>query len=271
MVRPSRPRSSPHGAPNRVLQSFRARRILLFLGMLSPSIVPDGATAQGTGSVFGRVLGGPEDGTLANALVGIPGTALRVLSGDEGWFFLTGVPTGWHEITVELPGFALAIDTIEVQADSALHLDFRLQPEPVPLDELVVSADAQAGGGYAHRKIISREDIDRRQALTTTQLLQGLVPGVTQTVTSGDVGAAAQIRIRGTRSLEGTPPLFFLDGVRVGAARFAGPPGTEGVLTFLDNINPADIQRIEILYAAEATTLFGTDAAGGAILIYTKR
>ena len=57
----------------------------------------------------------------------------------------------------------------------------------------------------------------------------------------------------------------------MGSARVTGPTGTEGVLTFLDNINPADIQRIEILYAAEATTLFGTDAAGGAILIYTKR
>ena len=200
-----------------------------------------------------------------------PGLLCTVLSGNEGWFFLTGLPPGRHEITVELTGFALAVDTVEVQADSAIHRDFRLQPNPVPLDELVVSADAHARGALAHRRIITREEIDRRQAGTLTQLLQGLVPGVTQTVTSGDVGAAAQIRIRGVRSLEGTPPVFFLDGVLVGSARFDGPAGTGRILTFLDNINPEDIERIEILYSAEATTVFGTDAAGGAILIFTKR
>lgn len=262
---------SPCGVPNRAFQSFVGRRVLLLLGMLSPSLSPSGAGAQATGSIFGRVLGGTEDATLANALVSVPGTTLKVLSGDEGWFFLTGLPTGRHEITIELPGFALARDTVEVQADNAIHLDFRLEPEPVPLDELVVSADARTGGGKAHRRIITREDIDRRQASTVSQILQGLIPGVTQTKTSGDVGAASKIRIRGVRSLEDTPPLFFLDGVRVGSAGFAGPVGTEGILTFLDNINPEDIQRIEILYAAEATTFFGTDAAGGAILIITKR
>jgi outer membrane cobalamin receptor len=234
-------------------------------------LVPVYVSAQGTGSVFGRVLGGTENATLANALVAIPGTTLRVLSGDEGWFFLTGLPAGVHEVSVELPGFALALDTVEIRADSALHLDFHLQPDPVLLDELVVSADAQKDGAMAHRRIITREDIDRRQASTVTQLLQGLVPGVTQTSTSGDVGAASQIRIRGVRSLRDSPPLFVVDGVRVGSSRLSGPVGTEGVLTFLDNINPEDIQRIEILYAAEATTLFGTDAVGGAILIYTKR
>lgn len=238
---------------------------------MTPSFSPGGTAAQNTGSVFGRVFGGTENTTLSNALIALPGTASRVLSGDEGWFFLTGLPAGRHEITVELPGFALAVDTVVVQADSAIHLDFRLQPEPVPLDELVVSADAQAKGAMAHRRVITREDIDRRQASTVTQLLQGLVPGVTQTVTSGDVGSAAQIRIRGVRSLGGTPPVFFVDGVRVGSAYFDGPAGTESVLAFLDNINPKDIQRIEILYASEATTLFGTDAAGGAILIITKR
>jgi outer membrane receptor protein involved in Fe transport len=244
--------------------------MLLLFGIMSPSFSPGDSAAQNTGSVLGRVFGGPENSTLPNALISISGTALQVLSGNEGWFILTGLPPGRHEITVELAGFALGVDTVDVQADSAIHKDFRLQPNPVPLDELVVSADARAEGAV-NRRIITREEIDRRQAGTLTQLLQGLVPGVTQTVTSGDVGAAARIRIRGVRSLEGTPPLFFLDGVLVGSARFDGPAGTGRILTFLDNINPKDIERIEILYSAEATTVFGTDAAGGAILIYTKR
>jgi outer membrane cobalamin receptor len=85
------------------------------------------------------------------------------------------------------------------------------------------------------------------------------------------VGSASRIRIRGVRSLQESPPLFFVDGVRIGSARMGGPTGTGGVLTFLGNLNPRDLDRIEILHASEATTLFGTDAAGGAILIFTRR
>ena len=74
------------------------------------------------------------------------------------------------------------------------------------------------------------------------------------------------------RSLRENAPLFFVDDVRVGSSDFRGPPGTGGsVLAFLDNISPTDIDRIEILHASEATLLYGTDAAGGVILIFTKR
>ena len=236
------------------------------LGFPSPSVL-----AQGTGNILGRISSETEGTTLTNALVSISGTGLHVLSGEEGWYFLTGVPEGRLEVTVALPGFAEARDTIELGPDETIALDFHLKPDPVPIDELVVTADVQPLGTLAHRRVIGKEEIARRQASTVTQLLQGLVPGMTQTVTSGDVGSAAQIRIRGVRSLKGSPPLFFVDGIRIGSSRFGGPTGTGGILTFLDNISPGDIERIEILHAAEATTLFGTGAAGGAILIYTKR
>ncbi len=227
--------------------------------------------AQGTGTVVGRVTSGDEGANLPNALVSVTGTGISVLTGEAGWYFLVGVPEGRHEITVGLPGYFEVKDTIELRLDEALVLNFQLEPDPVPLDELVVSAEIQPSANLAHARVIGEEEIARRQASSVTQLLQGLVPGLTQTVTSGDVGAAAQIRLRGTRSLEASPPLFFVDGVLVASAHFGGPAGTGRTLAFLDNINPRDIQRIEILHAAEATTLFGTDAVGGAILIFTKR
>ncbi|MFH1763774.1 MAG: TonB-dependent receptor plug domain-containing protein [Gemmatimonadota bacterium] len=250
---------------------FAGRVGPILFGLVASGILAPGLLAQGTGNVLGRISSGVAGANLANALVSISGTELKVLSGDEGWFFLTGIPAGRHEITVELPGFAEVKDTIEVGPDAAVKLDFLMAPDPVPVDELVVSAEGRAIGTLAHRRVIGRDEIERRGPSTVTQLLQGLVPGVTQTVTSGDVGSAAQIRIRGTRSLEASPPLFFVDGIRIGSSRVGGPPGTGGILTFLDNINPRDIDRIEVLHAAEATTLFGTDAVGGAILIFTKR
>ena len=239
---------------------------MVALGVSSPSIL-----AQGTGNILGRVSSVEQGAILSNALVSISDTGIKVLSGEEGWYFLTGVPTGRHEILVELLGFAEGRDTIEVRPDDTIVLDFRLEADPLPIDEMVVMAEAQPLGILAHRTVIGREEIARRQAGSMTQLLQGLVPGMTQTVTSGDVGSAAQIRIRGVRSSEASPPLFYVDGIRIGSSQFRGPTGTGRVLSFLDNINPRDVERIEILHATEATTLFGTDAAGGAILIYTRR
>jgi outer membrane receptor protein involved in Fe transport len=235
------------------------------------AVLAPGVMAQSTGSVLGRVSGEAGEAGLANAVVSIPGTGLSVLSGDEGWYFLADVPVGRREITVALPGFAVARRAIDVGPGDALVLNFQLGADPLSMDELVISTQARIPGAPANWIVIGPEEIAKRRANTVTQILQGLVPGLTQTVTSGDVGSAAQIRIRGARSFEGSPPLFFVDGIRIGSSNTGGPVGTGGVLTFLDNINPRDIDRIEILHAAEATTLFGTDAVGGAILIYTKR
>lgn len=254
-----------------VILAFTGRLSPILLGLVILGVFTPSVHAQDRGNVFGRVSSAEADVRLPNALVSISGTGLKVLSGDNGWYFLTDVPTGRHEITVVLPGFAEVRDTIEVDVDDVLALDFQLEPDPVSVDGLAVTVEARPLGRLAHRTVIGREEIARRQASTVTQLLQGLVPGLTQTVTSGDVGAAAQIRMRGVRSLRSSPPLIFLDGVRIGSSRLRGPPGTGGVLTFLGNINPRDLDRIEILQAMEATTMFGADAAGGAILIYTKR
>jgi hypothetical protein len=247
------------------------RTDVILAGLLGLGILPGCVLAQSTGNVLGRISSQEEGVTLPNALVSVSGIELEVLSGEEGWYFLTGIPVGQYEVTVHLDGFATASDSVELSPDETVVVDFQLEAEPVLVDGFVVTGESEPLGNLAHRTVIRREDIARTQASSVTQLLQGLVPGVSQTVTSGDVGASASIRIRGVRSLRSTPPLFFVDGVLVGSAGFRGPQGTGRVLAFLDNINPKDLDRIEILHAAEATTLYGTNAAGGVILIFTKR
>lgn len=249
--------------------SARGGIVLLVLAGLG-SVHP-GLLCQDTGTVLGRVTSAVGAASLSNALISISEGGPEILSGDEGWYFLSEVPVGLHEIEVSLPGFVVARDTILIETGDAVLLDFALQPDPVALDPLVVTAEARLRGLPTTGRVITQDELANRRANTLTQLLQGLVPGLNLTVTSGDVGAAPQVRIRGIRSLEASPPLFFVDGVRIGSAHFRGPTGTESVLTFLDNITPGDIERIVILSAAEATTFFGTDAAGGAILIYTHR
>jgi len=243
----------------------------VLLGLFAGGLTGVEVRGQEAGSILGRITDAATGAPLPEALISVLGAGRQIRAGENGWYFLTGVPAGVHELTVGLLGYSLVRDTVEVTPGGALSRDFSLSAEPIPVQELVISAEADPLRNLSQRRVIRRDELERRQASTMTQLLQGLVPGLTQTVTSGEVGAAPQVRIRGIRSLRGSPPLFIVDGVLIASARTGGPPGTGSILTFLDVINPRDVDRIEILHASEATTLYGTDAAGGAILIFTRR
>lgn len=199
------------------------------------------------------------------------GTGLGIISGSQGWYLLAGIPPGAQEVAVELLGYRSVTRSIEVLAGEPIPLDLKLAGEAIQMDSLVVTAEPVAERRLGHRTVIGRDEIESRRASTLTELLQGTVAGLSLTRPSGQVGAAPRIRIRGVRSLQVSPPLFFVDDVLVGNSGFEGPVGTSSTLQFLDNINPADIDRIEVITAAEATLLYGTNAGGGVILIYTKR
>jgi outer membrane receptor protein involved in Fe transport len=221
--------------------------------------------------VLGRVTEAGSQRPLEDVSVTAHGTDRVVLSGSGGWYILSGLPPGSYEIRAEHFGYVTARDSVTVGPGAAISIDFQLSAEPLLLDSLEVLSAPPTLGASGHRIVIGREELEKRKASSTTQLLQGLVAGVTQTTTTGQAGASTRIRMRGGRSLEDRPPLFYVDGVRVGSALIAGPGGTGQVLTFLDNINPADIERIEIVRPAEAALLYGTDAGGGVILIFTRR
>lgn len=227
--------------------------------------------AQALGTVLGRLRDKETGKPLEGVTVYLAGTPVAVLSGSEGWYALMGVPPGFHQIRVSRMGFRPAVDSFSIGPGEALTRDFVLEPQPIPLEEVLVSVATPAREISGQRTVIRREELERRRAGSVSELLQGLIPGVNLTGAGGQVGASGSIRIRGIRSMQEQHPLFFVDGVRVGSARTSGPPGTESVLDFLDNINPADIERIEVVRNPEAAFLYGTDAGGGVILIFTRR
>ena len=107
-------------------------------------------------------------------------------------------------------------------------------------------------------------------------LLQGRVSGMTVLNASGNAGSGARIRLRGNVSIaQSNQPIIYVDGVRLRSDAFdknvppTGYPGRSGndVSSPLNNINPADIDRIEVIKGAAATTLYGTEAAAGVIQI----
>src|SRR5690606_36883240 len=102
--------------------------------------------------------------------------------------------------------------------------------------------------------------------------LQGKVAGVAVTNNSGEPGSGVTIRIRGTNSIgSGNDPLYVIDGVPLENTQTSNINVGQNRVNGMSHINPADIESIEILKDAAATSIYGARAANGVVLITTKR
>ncbi len=152
------------------------------------------------------------------------------------------------------------------------------------LEEVVISATKTPESGLlniAARDLttsavtISAADVENTQAASIDEALQGRIPGVDITATSGDPGAGMQIRIRGTSSITGSSdPLVVVDGMPYETSipedfNF-GSADEQGYAALL-NVAPTDIESITILKDAAATAMWGARAASGVLIINTKR
>jgi hypothetical protein len=96
-----------------------------------------------------------------------------------------------------------------------------------------------------------------------TQILQARAPGVTVMPGGGNAGSASRIVLRGPGSLsQSIEPLIYVDGVRIDNSKTSGTGGGGGSWTGLDDINPEDIERVEIIKGASAATMYGSEAFG---------
>lgn len=152
------------------------------------------------------------------------------------------------------------------------------------LDVVVVSAQRRTDNGLFSIKEndittaqtrISAKDLEEMQAASIDQALQGRLPGVDITASSGDPGAGMQIKIRGTSSINSaTDPLIVVDGMpyetQIPSDFNFGTADETGYASLL-NIAPSDIRDITILKDAAATAVWGSRAANGVVVINTKR
>jgi len=235
-----------------------------------------------TGTIRGTVTQARTLRPLAAAQVLVEGTQIGGLTDASGFYTLNNVPAGTVEVSVILLGFQRTTQSVTVPSNGVATLDFQLTQQALDLDGIVVTGTA----GAARRREVgnSISQIDASQiaepVVNFDQLLQTRVAGVNVTQSSSSSGAGAQIRLRGNVSVAmGNQPLIYIDGVR---ARSDGYPinaptgecqcrSNNSTPSPLNDINPADIERIEIIKGPAATTLYGTEAAAGVIQIFTKR
>ena len=231
--------------------------------------------AQGTGAVTGEIMEAMTQRPLAGAQVHIPGTPFGAVTNASGRYLIPDVPAGPVVVRVQLIGYGTAERAVTIQAGQTVRVDFELRQSAITLDELVVTG---AGVATERRKLgntvaaIDASRIETAPIANVSEILQGREPGVVANLTGGSAGEGSNIRIRGGASIsQSNNPIIIVDGVRVdnGGGMGGLEPGG-GSPSRLDDIDPATIERIEILKGAAAATLYGTEASNGVIQIFTK-
>jgi TonB-linked SusC/RagA family outer membrane protein len=230
--------------PQRFPQSLGT---LLLLLLVSTQLLAQQKTVTGT---ITDSLNAP----LTGVSITVKGTEKTVTSNNKGEFSVS-VPSNNAVLVFSYVGFA----TQEVSVGSNTTLAVTMKASETKMDEVVV-----VGYGKQSRRnvtgSVTKVDMSQTENLPVTsftQALRGRVAGV-QFIDNGRPGQGGTIQIRGQRSLSGNSnPLIILDGVF-----FAGD---------YSDINPNDIESMEVLKDASATAIYGTRAANGVIIITTKR
>ena len=248
-------------------------------GAAAPSVL----AAQGR--VTGTVVVEAGQRPMPGAQVAIRGTTLGSVTGDDGKFSIANVPAGRHTLEVRRIGFGAVNRAVEVAEGQTATVVIGLSERAIALNEVVVTGTA---GATERRKLgntVTSIDASRiaetAPLVSVDQLIQGRAAGVNMITTQGNVGSAGQIKIRGTKSvsLSGNP-IMYIDGVRVNNSddRTGGANGANAAFFIggqsvnrMADINPAEIDRIEIVKGAAAATLYGTQGSNGVIQIFTKR
>ncbi len=245
---------------------------VLFAALLM--VAPNVGAQQVTGRVTNQSTGEP----LAAVQVFIAGSGIGALTQANGRYLLLNVPAGVHTLSAERIGYRGLTQEVSVSAGATLVQDFALTEEALGLDEIIVTGTP---GGTQRRAIgnavtsVSAAEVTRNVAISGAQdLLQGRSPGVQFTRVSGNVGTGSGIDIRGVGSfMLRSDPLIYVDGVRVNNNAQSGPAlgSRYSEVNPLNDLNPRDIESIEIIKGPAAATLYGTEASAGVIQIITKR
>lgn len=242
--------------------------------------------AQQTGIVVGVVTDGATGQPLSGTTVAITGTPLGGQTDGRGHFIIRGVQSGPATVRAQRLGYRPESKPIAVPAGDSVRVTFALQQSAITLSEVVTTG---TGGAVSKRELgapIGVVDAGKIEDVKPSgdigSILEGQVAGVRSTTVGGGVGGAKDLRIRGTSSFTlNQRPVVYIDGVRADtrATDWTANLGNQACCNFnggtgedrLSDLNPDDIDHIEVLKGAAAATLYGSEASNGVIQIFTKR
>ncbi len=206
---------------------------------------------------------------LAGVSISVKGTAKAVQTGPDGHFQIKDLPPN-SVLIFTYVGYSKQ----ELNLNGRTSLDVQLKQANNALDEMVIVAYGKTSKRLNTGSVasITSATIANQPVTDALAALQGRVPGLVVTSTSGQPGSSYQVRIRGENSMKsGNEPLYIIDGVPFTSAPLNQFNGAGGSQSPLASISPNDIERIDILKDADATAIYGSRAANGVVLITTKK
>jgi TonB-dependent starch-binding outer membrane protein SusC len=247
----------------------KLRWLLAMLGIIA--VLPGMGLAQDRTVVTGTVVETGTQRPLPGAAV-IAGTR-SAMTDVNGRFSLT-LPRGAVTIKISLIGYQQATREVTVGA-SPMAISIEMATDPLLLDELVVTGYTQERRRFVTGAIssVKPESVKEVPVAQIQEVLRGRTPGVMVVQNSGTPGAAMTVRIRGSASINGgNDPLYVVDGVPLTQGNWSRLGGFGGqTIDAIGDLNPNEIESIEVLKDASAAAIYGSRASNGVILITTKK
>lgn len=230
-----------------------------------------------TGTVTVAGTGQP----ISDAMVSIVGGAAITRTAADGQYRLTA-PSGNVTVLARAIGYKRQTKAIAAGVNTA---DFSMENDALQLESVVVTGQATTvdrRSAATAVAVVSGDELTNVPAPTIDNALVGKVSGVNLQSNSGAPGGGIQMQIRGNNTILGAfDPLYVIDGVIYSNATIASGRGTISAAAFataeddavnrVADINPANIETIEILKGAAASSIYGSKAANGVVVITTKR
>ncbi|MEO8334343.1 MAG: SusC/RagA family TonB-linked outer membrane protein [bacterium] len=234
------------------------------------------AIAQSTGTISGTVTDRQSQRPLPNVQVRVVGSGRGAQTDEAGAYRIANVPTGAVQIAVQRIGYGPVSKAAVVGTGGSTTVDFAMAVAATTLDVVTVTATGQTERrreNGAPTATIDSSAIIKSAISTFSDALSSRVPGVVVQTAAGETGAGSRIRIRGSNSISlSNDPLLIVDGVRADNSSQSSAQGTGGQLpSRFNDINPEEIESIEIIKGPAAAALYGTAASNGVIQVTTKR
>ncbi len=243
--------------------------------LLSVSAMAQAAGRLGT--IQGKVTDAETGAPVAEAQMAIISLQRGARASDLGVYRLGGVPAGAYQLKAIRIGYEAKSLPVTVRAGETITLDVVLKKSVTTLDVQVVTATGETQRrreqGTNVSTISVAEDVPLAAQANFSSVLAGRTPGVNVTAAGGSTGTGSRIRIRGANSLSlSNDPLLIIDGVRVNASSGSTSIGVGGQQpSRFDDLNPDDLESVEVIKGPAGVALYGLQAANGVIQVRTKR
>jgi TonB-dependent starch-binding outer membrane protein SusC len=256
----------------------------LKLSMIPTSATPTPPVAATSRTVAGRITEQLSGEPIVGASVGIEGRETVVFTDENGEFTIDDVPLESTTFVVQSEGYQTKRITASAGTAEVLGiLDFAAAAEQIVLEgRAPVIARTNLANGAS---VVNSRDLNRVSSQTLEGAMVGKISGANIQSNSGAPGGGMQLRLRGISTINGqSSPLYVIDGVIV--SNVAIPSGVNAItaaaaggnasnqdnpVNRIADLNPNDIESIEVLKGSSAAALYGSKAANGVVIITTKR